>query len=189
LEAFAIRAGMALGNALLHADLDRLAVTDALTGTYNQRGFVDLGKREFDRARRYGHPLGLISFTVDRLTLINDTHGRAVGDQVLAELGARCRRLLRSSDIVARPGRDEFCILVVETDPAGTAIVADRLRSRLAAESIATDAGPVAITVSVGTAGFDGSNKDFSMLLSRAGEAMSEASRRAGNKVVAWNGA
>ncbi|MBI5536427.1 MAG: diguanylate cyclase [Deltaproteobacteria bacterium] len=173
-------------NARVHVEMERLAVTDPLTGTYNRRGFNDLAKREFDRARRYGHPLGLILFDIDRFKLVNDTHGHAVGDQVLAEIGSTCRRFLRSSDIVARLGGDEFAILVVETDKAGAAVVAGRLRARIDQEPVQTDAGPIAVTVSVGSTVLDSGCKEFSTLIGRADEAMYEAKKAGRNRVAAW---
>ena len=88
---------------------------DALTGLYNHRFFRDALARELARARRHRHPLALIVFDIDDFKQINDQHGHAPGDAILAALAGRLRGLVRASDIACRIGGDEFAVILPES--------------------------------------------------------------------------
>ncbi len=107
------------------AELARAVCTDPLTGCLNRRGFGD----RVEAALASGAPFALLQLDVDRFKAVNDAHGHAAGDRVLAEAVALARRHLRSGDAIGRLGGDEFAVLLRDADAAE----ADDVRARLAA--------------------------------------------------------
>jgi diguanylate cyclase (GGDEF)-like protein len=97
-------------------ELQRNAVTDALTGLYNRRLFTESFEKELNRARRYGQPLGLVMLDLHRFKEVNDTHGHPRGDEVLQAAASTLKRALRTSDSAFRIGGDEFALLLPQTD-------------------------------------------------------------------------
>ncbi len=107
------------------------ASIDNLTGIFNRQKFEALLREEQERHERKGHPLSLVMFDVDNFKSINDEQGHLVGDQILREVTAVIRGALRSTDIFARWGGEEFIILLPETDRAGAYQLAEKLRKLL----------------------------------------------------------
>jgi diguanylate cyclase (GGDEF)-like protein len=107
---------------------ERLALVDSLTGLSNRRVAEGRLAAEADRSKRYGHPLTVISFDLDKFKQINDTYGHAAGDQVLKEFARRLTSTIRRSDIAARMGGDEFLILLPECDTSQVQALLARLR-------------------------------------------------------------
>ena len=172
-------------NARLFDEVQRLATLDGLTGTYNRRHFMDLAQREYDNARRFGHPLTAMMLDVDHFKRINDRHGHHVGDQVLRALAERCRGALRSVDVLGRYGGEEFAIVLPGTTQHNAAtVLAERIRKRVADEPIKTDDGAVKVTVSVGVAELDAEMRGPEDLLKRADAALYEAKQAGRNRVV-----
>lgn len=93
-------------------ELKRLATTDSLTGLMNRRGLMPLAEHELSLSRREQRPLALAFVDVDGLKGVNDEHGHGVGDLLIIEVAALLRDTLRASDLVARVGGDEFCVLL-----------------------------------------------------------------------------
>jgi diguanylate cyclase (GGDEF)-like protein len=132
--------------------LEQLAMNDSLTGLTNRRHFLELAEKEFQRARRYKRPLASMMLDIDHYRQVNDTYGRAVGDQVLRGVATRCSESLREANLLARYGGDEFIVLLLECDLPAAERVATRLHRRMAAAPIETDAGPLSIGISTGCA-------------------------------------
>jgi diguanylate cyclase (GGDEF)-like protein len=108
-------------------NLHRNAVTDPLTGLYNRRLFDETFDKELNRARRYAHPLSLVTLDLHRFKEVNDKHGHPRGDKVLHAAAATLRKALRTSDSAFRIGGDEFALLLPQTDSAQAAALSRRI--------------------------------------------------------------
>ena len=179
---------IALERSRMH--LDRLAMTDPLTGVSNRRRFMQTAQREIDLAHRHHLPLALLMLDIDRFKTINDSHGHAIGDQVLVEVGRRCRRVLRTTDLLARWGGEEFVILLPNTPSDHAHQLAERLRQAVAmSHQLLVQQQPVWITVSIGAAGIaPGEAATLDALLQTADEAMYHAKNSGRDQVfsAAW---
>jgi diguanylate cyclase (GGDEF)-like protein len=134
--------------------LHELALTDPLTGLRNRRHFIQWAQRELDLAHRHDLPVAMLLLDIDHFKLINDAHGHAMGDHVLVEIGQRCTATLRSTDLLARWGGEEFIALLPNTPEPLAQTLAERLRSAAAsAIALPEGGGSVRATVSVGVAG------------------------------------
>lgn len=107
--------------------LERLSVTDPVTGVWNHRYLQETLAHEVERARRVDRPLALLMCDVDRFRAVNAAHGHQVGSAVLRELAQRLALEIRSFDTFARYGGEEFVVLLPDTGPHGAAVVAERL--------------------------------------------------------------
>lgn len=135
--------------------LSKLAVTDALTGLYNRRGFDSQMKDELHRARRFRQPLGLAVFDLDRFKSVNDTYGHAQGDLVLQSFAETLLNLSRRVDKVARFGGEEFAVLLPNTDEVGAKIFCEKVRAGVQSHPIASTSAlgkMISVTVSGGAA-------------------------------------
>ena len=178
-------AAMAVENARLFDEVNRLATIDGLTGTYNRRHFMELAQLAFDSARRFGQPLTAMMLDVDHFKSVNDRFGHHVGDQVLRALADRCRSALRSIDVLGRYGGEEFAILLPGTTrQQASKVLAERIRRRVAEEPIETDTGPVEVTISVGVAAMDASALGPNDVFKLADAALYDAKQRGRNRVI-----
>jgi two-component system, cell cycle response regulator len=129
----------------------RLSVTDPLTGAHNRRYLMRNLPRELERARRYEHPLAILSCDLDRFKRVNDRFGHEAGDETLQAFVIRSASCIReATDWIVRSGGEEFVLVLPETTLDGASCVAKKVREVLAAEPIATSAGPLFVTVSIG---------------------------------------
>ena len=163
--------------------LELLATIDSLTETLNRRRFLELAAQEVSRARRHARPLAILLFDLDHFKSVNDTYGHAAGDQTLRQAVAAARSALRASDVLARYGGEEFVALLPETDLAGAAAVAERLRAAVAASEITADNARFSVTTSVGVAEWRGDEASLERALARADEALYVAKRNGRNKI------
>jgi diguanylate cyclase (GGDEF)-like protein/PAS domain S-box-containing protein len=183
LVSFAATATAAIRNAQLHAEVQKLAITDVLTGLYNRRGFFELGRHEIERTRRFGHPLSTIWVDVDNFKHINDTYGHHIGDRVLKAVAECLRTNTRDVDILGRYGGDEFAILLPETDLLLAGNVAERLRHQVTLTSVTVDGAPVDVSVSIGVSKATEETNTLELLLKRSDAAMYAAKQAGGNCV------
>jgi two-component system, cell cycle response regulator len=131
-----------------------LAMTDALTGTFNRRYLMRHLGRELKRSQRFGGDVSLLFLDIDHFKAVNDTHGHAVGDTVLKNLSAQINACLRrETDWCARLGGEEFAVVLEGTNLPGARACAEKLRQAIETTTIVTSAGPVRITVSIGISG------------------------------------
>ena len=184
LVSFAATATTAIQNAQLHAEVQKQAITDTLSGLYNRRGLFELGRREVERAHRFHRPLAAMMLDIDLFKNINDEHGHLTGDRVLANLYGRCAQELRQIDILGRYGGDEFVALLPETDLESARLVAERMRGIVANATFAYGTSPVKVTISVGVAALNGNCADLETLIERADQALYAAKQSGRNCVV-----
>ncbi|MFI7648819.1 diguanylate cyclase [Micromonospora sp. NPDC049460] len=178
LRTFAGHAAVAVDNVRVHEEAQRLSLTDPLTGLWNYRYLRESIRREVERANRFGRMLSVLALDLDRFKDVNDTHGHAAGDAVLAEFARRVRGEIREVDLAFRQGGEEFVVLLPETDARGAAIVAERLGAAIREAPITADghggAAPVAIavTVSIGIAVYPGHASTGQEVLDAADDAL-----------------
>ncbi|HEY4013997.1 MAG TPA: diguanylate cyclase [Polyangiaceae bacterium] len=181
------------------ADVQRLAAEkrtleeqyarDALTGVY-ARGYLEatLGQA-FDGAVQFDRALSVLFCDIDHFKKVNDTHGHAVGDKVLAAVARAVVASTRQLDVVGRYGGEEFVVILPATNASGALVVAERICHRVAALAVSSDKGvAVPVTISVGSATYDEQwrARDLAELLSSADGALYQAKRNGRNRVVLY---
>ncbi len=164
-------------------ELKRLANTDALTGAYNRRRFLELAEQEAARSKRYGGPLTLLMLDLDHFKAVNDNYGHEAGDLVLKGMVQVCQEVLREVDIFGRVGGEEFMALLPETGLDGAGKVAERLRAALAAAPVAVDGSKISYTASIGVAAMT-LEMNLEQLMKLADQAMYRAKETGRNRVV-----
>lgn len=119
-------------NVRLYHAMEKLAVTDTLTGLYNRHFFNETLEREIERSKRYNSPLSILLMDVDNFKMFNDTYGHLQGDKVLKITARHLARDLRKADILARFGGDEFAIILPETNREGAISVGKKMEHSVA---------------------------------------------------------
>jgi diguanylate cyclase (GGDEF)-like protein len=170
------------------AELERLARVDQLTGVLNRGAFFDRLGTEFRRTRRYERPLSVLMIDIDHFKSLNDRHGHATGDAVLAACARLMASSLRESDELGRYGGEEFAAFLPETKLVDAATVAEKLRAAVEAlgiEPIDASGSPIHVTISVGVAGLpDLTVADHEALVRRADDALYNAKRSGRNRIA-----
>ena len=166
------------------AELERLSVTDPLTGLFNRRRMMEVLENEVRRARRLSHPFAVLMADVDLFKKYNDAHGHQAGDGALKRVAAIMRDVSRDVDLVARYGGEDFLVMMPETRAAGGVDVAERIRARLASEKLPEGA----VTISLGVAEFPLHGDTPDALIAAADAALYQAKRAGGDRVVAASG-
>lgn len=180
---------IAIENAQNFHKVEELTVLDDHTGLFNSRHLKRQLEQEVTRATRFGHPVSLIFFDLDRFKLVNDTYGHQAGSRVLFEIGKLLLGTLRSTDVPVRYGGDEFVILLPETSKDQAVEAAKRVGREIAARPFSADRpyGPLRLTGSFGVASFPDDATEADELLRKADEAMYrvKAERRGGVQAAA----
>ena len=182
LTAFAVQAAVAIENVRLHAEAERLSVTDPLTGAWNYRYFERRFEQEIERSRRFGRVLALLMLDIDHFKLVNDRFGHQRGDEVLVEFRNRVTGSVRDIDTFARYGGEEFVLILPETNLEGGLAVAEKLRAATHRTPFCDDG--IRLTVSIGVACFPEHATATEELLRAADEALYEAKLQGRDRVV-----
>jgi len=165
--------------------LQRLAVTDPLTGVANRRALFEALGREIDRYRRHPRDLAVIMFDIDGFKAVNDRHGHAAGDRVLQHVASLAARAVRSTDTLARYGGEEFAIIAPETDGEQARQVAERIRTAISSGSeVAGEKGPMRVTASFGVAMLEADDAGPESVMGRADAALYAAKAAGRDRVV-----
>lgn len=171
----------------LERRLSRMARLDPLTGLATRRTFQEAAQVELERSQRYGSPLSCVVLDIDFFKRINDTFGHPIGDTVLKGVAACLSEQCRSSDVSCRYGGEEFCVLLPETDEAGAAAWADRLRTLAAAIEFPLGRDPLRITISLGVAELTDEVAGVESLIDRADQALLVAKQSGRDRVVRYS--
>lgn len=184
----------ALNNAFLFEQLEdektrleKLAITDYLTGIYNIRYFYHRITEEFSRAERYSFNLSCLMMDIDFFEKINDTHGHKTGDSVLKQFAQLLKRHSRKSDVLARYGGEEFIIMLPQTDISGALSEAERLRNAVKKHQFKGLKKGERITMSVGIALMPNPKiKSYTDLISAADDALYAAKTGGRDRAVVF---
>mgnify|MGYP001187429407 FL=1 len=170
--------------ALYFEEIYRTIVIDGLTQVHTKRYFLEFLDREMARCSRYGRPLALLLFDVDRFKEVNDQLGHLTGDYVLRELALLVKtRMIRKEELVARYGGEEFAVVLPESGPAKVRIFAEKLRSMIADHRFLFEGRRIPITVSVGVADMTPAITDPAAFI-RAADMNLLAAKRSGRNCV-----
>ncbi|MHC8344753.1 sensor domain-containing diguanylate cyclase [Pseudomonas sp. RT6P73] len=165
-----------------NADLLKLATHDALTGVYNRRRFDEKLDECNLLFQRTGRPFALLFIDADHFKQINDTHGHAIGDEVLHQLARLIQDNTRATDFVARYGGEEFAVLLPEVEePESPEIVAEKIRAAISTATFAT-VGHVTVSIGIGLA--ESSDSNTTALIKRADQQLYQAKWSGRNRVA-----
>ncbi len=182
------QAAIAIQNARLYERSQEEAVTDGLTGLYNQRYFYSRLEEELERSSRSGQPVSVIFCDLDGFKGFNDINGHSLGDVALKDVAGIITESKRAVDIAARYGGEEFALILPETDSSGAQIIAHRIRRRIAGFSFeARGESSSMLTTSIGVAGSPADGKTASELVEKADWAMYFSKRQGGNRVTLFH--
>lgn len=164
-------------------ELLKLASTDPLTGVFNRREFRILAEKELIRTKRYGRPMSILMMDIDHFKTLNDTYGHAAGDKALQQFTKICSTSLRTMDVIARWGGEEFVVLLPETDIKGASSIAERLRKAVEGIEFNHNSNIIKFTVSVGAIEYKIGDDEIDIPLARVDAAMYKAKNTGRNRV------
>jgi diguanylate cyclase (GGDEF)-like protein len=169
--------------ALLYETVERLAITDSLTGLFLRRYFSERLEEEMARSARHSLRFALLLIDIDDFKKCNDAHGHLAGDAALKETARLIKEGVREIDIVSRYGGEEFAVLLEETDGKGAMIVAERIRKKVEEHRFRVYDESLKITVSIGMSVFPKDGGGAKGLFKKADRALYEA-KKSGKNVV-----
>ncbi len=189
MELFRQGFGLALNNALAHANLQQIAALDALTGMYNRRFGMTRLHEEFNRSQRTQTPLGVVMMDIDYFKSINDNYGHLIGDRVLSQVAHTVRRVLREEDLMVRYGGEEFLFILPAANLTESGKIAERMRQLLAEMEIQDGETRICFTASFGVTAYTGATiSQVEQLLKQADDALYRAKQAGRNQVVRHQG-
>ncbi len=168
-----------------HEEIYRMTIIDGLTQIYNKRYLYEALEREIIRGRRHERELCILMFDIDHFKRINDVHGHLAGDYVLKEVARVVQARIRRDEVFARYGGEEFAIILPETPISGAVALAETLRQKVADNSFVFQADSIKVTISLGAALMEESDRTASDLIKRADEKLYQAKRTGRNRVCA----
>jgi diguanylate cyclase (GGDEF)-like protein len=168
----------------LDQEIRNQAITDPLTGIANRRHLWDVATRTLGESLRASRPLSVLVLDLDHFKQVNDCHGHATGDQVLKTMTQAVSGALRSKDVLARIGGEEFVVLMPDTPLEGAKRVAERLRKEISQVSVQCEGNlHLRVTTSIGVATAGHTTRTWDDLLRQADRALYDAKQAGRNRV------
>ncbi len=174
--------------AAAHDQINRMTLTDSLTGIANRRAFERALSAMHERAKRRESRFSLILCDIDFFKRVNDSYGHPFGDQVIQKVAEQLQRVVRVGDLAARIGGEEFAVLLEDSGGDGAYDVAERLRCNIETMPLQYQQQRVQVTVSLGIAAFPEHAQRCEQILTFADQALYRAKESGRNRVVKWNG-
>lgn len=186
LEVLGNQASTSIANARFHAEIERLAITDGLTGLFNHRHFQERLSQEFSRLERFSEPLSILILDIDHFKEINDTYGHPVGDSVLKGVADVIKKTIRNIDIPARYGGEEFAVIILGTGSHGALNMAERLRKAVMNRTFSAENKTFKVTISIGISTCPNDGKRKEELIEKADKALYQAKKSGRNCSMLW---
>jgi len=179
---------LAIEKVRLYEKVQKLAITDGLTGVFVRRYFLEMLKEEFERSLRHQFKLSFVMIDLDHFKECNDAFGHLVGDVVLREVAKALKQNVREIDLLGRYGGEEFSLLLPETDKDSAYLVAERLRWAVADQTFRAYDEMLKITISAGVSTFPDDGSTSMDLIEAADKALYKAKTQGRNRVVLKKG-
>jgi len=175
-------------NSILHEEVNKASITDALTGLYNRRYFQKRIEQEFARAKRIGFPISIMISDLDNFKYYVDSYGHPKGDEILSEIGSLVKSIVRESDVVCRFGGDEFAYLLPFTSSTEAKVLAERVRKNISKHVFLKDEveKPVNLTMSIGIATFPEHGQTDEEIISKADHALFKSKSGGKNRITIY---
>jgi diguanylate cyclase (GGDEF)-like protein len=183
---YSTQVGLAIESFRIHERMVSLSLTDSLTGLYNRRFFDQALGQEIKRCHRYRRTFSLLLIDIDHFKNINDTYGHDNGDLALKQIAGILRNNVRTLDMVARIGGEEFAVLLPETPPNNISAVTRRLMKLVRNMKLVFPSANLTqrkTTISIGVAGFRRGEFTLTQVIKAADESLYQAKRRGRNRV------
>ncbi len=168
-----------------HEEIYRMTIIDGLTQVHVKRYLLEALDKELMRARRHIRDLSFLMLDIDHFKKINDVHGHLAGDYVLKEVARIIQQRIRRDEVLARYGGEEFAVILPETTLQGAHALADGLREKIEESRFVFQSETIRVTISIGAALLQDSDRTSLDLIKRADEKLYEAKRSGRNRVVA----
>ncbi|QTN27783.1 GGDEF domain-containing protein [Rhodoferax sp. AJA081-3] len=170
-----------------HAELRLASRTDMLTNLLNRRAMEEALQQQTQRCMRFAEPTALVMLDIDHFKAINDSHGHDVGDTVIRRVAQTITASIRTIDVSARWGGEEFLLILPNVDVAGATTLADRIREAIAGQTVPTEgAAALQFTVSLGIAMFHPKHPDHETWIKHADQALYAAKHGGRNRTAVW---
>ncbi len=178
---------LALRRVSLYQKIERVAITDSLTGVNTRRYALARFKEEIKRSGMRRIKLSFLMIDIDHFKKCNDKYGHLTGDKILREVGSIIKTNIREIDIAGRYGGEEFCIILPDTDKQGAIYVAERIRKAVEASEIRAYDTVVRVTLSIGISTFPYDGKEEETLIDKADWALYRAKKLGRNRVCVFD--
>ncbi|MCX8082915.1 MAG: GGDEF domain-containing protein [bacterium] len=175
-------------NSILHEEVNKASITDALTGLYNRRYFKQRVEQEFARAKRVGFPVSIMLSDLDNFKYYVDSYGHPKGDRILSELGFLIKNTARESDVVCRFGGDEFAYLLPFTSSVEAMAFAERLKKNVSKYQFLKGIveKDIHLTMSIGIATFPEHGETDEEIISKADHALFASKSSGKNRITIY---
>jgi two-component system cell cycle response regulator len=167
-----------------HEEIYRMTIIDGLTQVHVKRYLLEQLDKELMRARRHARDLSFLMLDIDHFKKINDRHGHLAGDHILKEVARLLSQRIRRDETLARYGGEEFAIVLPETTLEGARALAEGLRERIEQSRFAFQGEIIRVTISIGGAMVEESDRTSLDLIQRADDKLYEAKRAGRDRVL-----